>query len=264
MKIAADWFHANLLTLNSKKTKFLCFHKTASSKPSFNPVIKIHTCNSLPNNSCDCNSIQRTDVIKYLGLFVDENLNFKHHIRKLSARIRKSIGIFKKLRHSADHSLLVMVYVTLCQSVISYCITVWGCATKTIMLEIERAQRSVLKVMLKKPFRFPTTALYSHANVLTVRQLFLLKLSLTTHKSSKSLSCYNTLLAKRVFSLPVPRVCSTYGNRFGEYVRVSTYNSILKHCDLKDITINEAKKQIFKLLHSLNYAETEDILENIL
>jgi hypothetical protein len=130
------------------------------------------------------------------------------------------------------------------------------------MLEIERAQRSVLKVIFKKTFRYPTTALYAQAHVLSVRQLFLLKISLVTHKSSKILSCYSNILKKRVFALPVPRVLSTFGKRFGDYIRISTYNAILKHCNLKGCTINEAKKLITNLLLSSNYAETEAILSN--
>ena len=132
------------------------------------------------------------------------------------------------------------------------------------MLEIERAQRSVLKAIFKRPFRFPTSALYSEAKVLTVRQMFIYKIVLLTHSSSKSLACYNSLLSKRIFALPLPRVQSDIGKRFGDYIRVSTYKSVLKQCNLKERSVPEAKILIFNLLQPLTYTETEAILDSTL
>jgi hypothetical protein len=132
------------------------------------------------------------------------------------------------------------------------------------MLEIERAQRSVLKTIFKKPFRFPTVDLFSLANVLSVRQLFIYKICLQTHKSSKLLMDYNLISQKRVFNLPIPRVRTGFGKRFGERIRASTYNTVNKYCILKDCSHIEAKKLVFNLLHSKNYAETEDMLDIIL
>ncbi|PZC86430.1 hypothetical protein B5X24_HaOG209149 [Helicoverpa armigera] len=91
------------------------------------------------------------------------------------------IHIVKALRESASPSTLKMVYFALVQSVIGYCITVWGGATKTKFLRVERAQRAILKVMTKKPYRYPTKELYSNCKVLTVRQLFVLKSTLRRH-----------------------------------------------------------------------------------
>lgn len=83
--------------------------------------------------------------------------------------LEKQYTYSKKLRYSADENLLKLIYVALCQSIITYGISVWGSAAKTTMLAAERAQRSVLKVMLLKPFRYPTHSLYAEAKVLTVR-----------------------------------------------------------------------------------------------
>lgn len=81
MSNAACWFRDNLLTLNSKKTKFLCFHKSAASSPTNSTnLIKIHNCNNVSNLACSCEVICRSNSIKYLGLVIDENLNFKSHI----------------------------------------------------------------------------------------------------------------------------------------------------------------------------------------
>lgn len=59
------------------------------------------------------------------------------------SRIRKLIWPFKHLRHVATTKLLKQIYISLAQSVLSYCISVWGGATKTQFLQLERAQRAL-------------------------------------------------------------------------------------------------------------------------
>jgi hypothetical protein len=62
-------------------------------------------------------------------------------------RTRKLVWTFKTLRHVASDHLLRLIYVSLAQSVLTCCITVWGGAIRTRLLDLERAQRSLLKVM---------------------------------------------------------------------------------------------------------------------
>lgn len=69
------------------------------------------------------------------------------------------------------------------QSVLTYCIPIWGGAAKTRMIEVERAQRALLKVMLFKKRRFPTSILYTIINVLSVRKLYVLNSILKKHKT---------------------------------------------------------------------------------
>ncbi|CAB3251301.1 unnamed protein product [Arctia plantaginis] len=99
---------------------------------------------------------------------MDSRLRFHEHISTLSGRMRKLIYVFKNLRQVADDKLRRSVYFALAQSLLTYCITTWGGAPRSTLLELERAQRAVLKVSLTLPFRYPTSLLYKKAKVLTV------------------------------------------------------------------------------------------------
>lgn len=55
-------------------------------------------------------------------------------------RVRKPIWIFKSLRHVISKELLNKIYIALVQSVIKYCIPVWGGAKKCKFLDLERTQ----------------------------------------------------------------------------------------------------------------------------
>lgn len=213
----SKWLRSNLLTLNNDKTNYLCFHKTAASEPSPNSYLKVHTCQNLLSN-CSCNQIRRANSIKYLGITLDDKLNFKNHIDILSKRVRKIIGVIKRLRNSASRVIIKYVYTAICQPLLTYCITVWGNAAKSVLITVERAQRSVLKVMFKKPYRYPTDSLYKEAQVLSVRQLFIHKVCLTAHKEITNSNVYPRLLEKRVYKIPTPTIKTTFATRFHPYI----------------------------------------------
>lgn len=83
----------------------------------------------------------------------------------------KLIWLFKHLRKIANMDLITYIYITNVQSVLLYCLPVWGGTFKTKFITIERAQRTILTVMLFKKRRYDTFQLYKDAKVLTVRQI---------------------------------------------------------------------------------------------
>ncbi|KOB58115.1 Uncharacterized protein OBRU01_23934 [Operophtera brumata] len=121
------------------------------------------------NTSCICPILERVSNIKYLGINIDDRLSWKIHITSVAKRLRKLMYVFKELRAVCDKTLPIQTYKALGECIITYCITSWGAAAKTHILELERAQRSLLCL----PFRHPTTAVYEMVDVLTVRQLFI-------------------------------------------------------------------------------------------
>ncbi|KOB69294.1 Uncharacterized protein OBRU01_10568 [Operophtera brumata] len=140
----------------------MAFTITNSTKPPNDFKLKVHNCDqALPSPHCNCLEIKRTDELRYLGVIVDDLCKWNSHIELLITRVRKLSWVFKKFRHVANYDLILIVYKAVCLSVIQYCISVWGGTHKTYLLPLERAQRRILKVMLFKPFRYPTSQLYN-------------------------------------------------------------------------------------------------------
>lgn len=160
MRHINNWLNANLLTLNLKKTHFIGFHINYATCPKQNSIpIHESSCILSATNlqnciTCQCSSINRVRSTKYLGVTIDKNLNFKEHISKTSKTVRKLIYMMKLLRKGASIEVRRLIYIALCQPIINYCIGVWGGTGKHSMMELERAQRAILKVMLGKPRRF--------------------------------------------------------------------------------------------------------------
>lgn len=93
-----QWLDNNILTLNMSKTKYVTFSINQNQQP-LNLNIRAHRCDRIKDTYCDCSLLENANSIKYLGITVDQNLNWKQHIKNLSNRIRKLICIFKKIRH---------------------------------------------------------------------------------------------------------------------------------------------------------------------
>lgn len=150
-----------------------------------------------------------------------------------------------------------MVYLALCQSIITYCISTWGGAAKTRFLKVEQAQRAVLKVMSKRHAMYPTTQLYSDCQVLTVRQLFVLKAILRKHclvpppQPNRRL---NSLVCRSEHHT------TTFASRQFYILSAVLYNKLNKILNFVGLCSYEVKSKLEKWLMTLNYSTTEELL----
>ena len=98
------WFKVNKLSLNASKTNYMIFgsSKKQMDKESMTLQIKI-----------DGEEIQRVTSTKFLGVLIDDSLNFKCHIDHLVRKLSKYVGLFFKLRHLLPSSTLLTLYKTL-------------------------------------------------------------------------------------------------------------------------------------------------------
>ena len=83
------WLKANKLSLNVDKTKYMLFHNINQSD---NLPIK------LPKLIMNSIVIEQVSYIKFLGILVDENLLWEHHIKLIESRISRVIGLMYKVR----------------------------------------------------------------------------------------------------------------------------------------------------------------------
>lgn len=120
----------------------------------------------------------------------------------------------------------------------------------------------VLKVMLRKPYRYPTTDLYSLSNVLTVRQLFILKTVLLKH----SQLTYDPTVSTRRKS---DKICKTESRRTAlagrHNIHISSllYNRANYLLNIYPLTFQKCKTILLPWLQSLSYDETENLMKVI-
>ena len=84
LRKVANWFKANKLSLNISKTKYSLYHSTRKIKD---------IPNILPPLQIDNVPVKREFVTKFLGVYLDANLSWKHHINIVSTKVCESIQI---------------------------------------------------------------------------------------------------------------------------------------------------------------------------
>lgn len=168
MQKITEWLNTNLLTLNYEKTKIVAFTSYKTNLPDYQNI-------QIKNNPNNCNfEISLTNQIKYLGLVLDSCLKWEPHITTVTAKVRKLLFIFKHLKTFMNFKQLKQIYHALVESVLRYGICGWGGLYKTALTPLNVTQNAILKIILSKPFLYPTSQLYKEADLCTVRQLFII------------------------------------------------------------------------------------------
>lgn len=254
---AFNWLRSHALTLNTSKTKLMTFSISPTSQPDIPITLKAHSCNTTHLHLCQCSPITTVDNIKYLGITLDRYLNYKTHINLVTGRVRKLIYIFKTLRHVAKQSVIRNVYYALCQSIITYCISCWGGATKTALRPLEVSHRAILKVATFRPILFPTTELYKNLRVLNIRQHFILQTILLQHLKTPFI---NITKRRKDMICTVPQTQFKYTKRFFFYLGPCLYNKINASLYIYNLPLSKCKLALREFFLNKTYDETEKYL----
>ena len=102
----------NKLHINMSKCCFIDFKSPKSDNKNENYALKIKT-----------TKIKQVNEAKFLGVTIDENLNWNSHIKKLSKKLSCSAGILNLIKDNIPEELHKNLYYTLFESHLSYLTT---------------------------------------------------------------------------------------------------------------------------------------------
>ena len=103
------WLRKNKLSLNYSKTNFLLTNKHPQKNVDENFVIRLND-----------KLLERSSTVKYLGLLIDDTLNWFSHTQHLSHQLARLSGIFYRLRNYVKKETLCMAYHSLVNSSLEY------------------------------------------------------------------------------------------------------------------------------------------------
>ena len=135
LKKLSLWLNINRLALNVAKTNFVIFRS---------PLKKSKRNVTLLMNK---KALQQKDHVKYLGVLLDEHLNWKIQINNVAMKISRGIGILAKLKPFLKDKLLRSIYYSLVYSHLSYGIHAWGSANKTTMNKLVVLQNKAIRIL---------------------------------------------------------------------------------------------------------------------
>ena len=157
---ASDWFKANKLSLNLSKTNYIIFRSTKKL---------------IPNNTnellIDNKIIPEVLTTKFLGVHIDQNLKWKTHITEISNKIKKNIGIIKRVSYLLPLYVLTDLYYTLIYPYLTYCNLIWSSTYDTHLNGLKILQKKAIRVISKSPGYSHTGPLFLEYKLLNIRQI---------------------------------------------------------------------------------------------
>ena len=66
------------------------------------------------------------DTVKYLGVMIDDNLDWKEQVNNVLGRVKKASGMLRKVSYLAPNSVNRVLYYSFIQSQVQYGLTSWG------------------------------------------------------------------------------------------------------------------------------------------
>ena len=151
-----EWFRANRLSVNLKKTNFVIFGSSGRAK-------KIDKCEIFLDNI----KILRTEKAKFIGI-IDENLSWKNHITYIKGEISKNIGIINRLKYRVSEGILLSLYDTLVLPYLNYCNIVWANNKTTRLQPLVLLQKRAMHLITTSAYNAHTIPLFSKLNRITL------------------------------------------------------------------------------------------------
>lgn len=170
-----DWFVSNRLSLNVKKTNFIIF---CSSQKHYNSKEVIIILNG--------NKIEQISHTKFLGVYIDEHLNWEEHIKQIGSKVSKSIGVLWKLKSSLTCKLLLLVYNCLILPYFTYCNLIWSNACATRMEKLLVLQKKIIRMISKAEYLAHTDPIFKQLSLLKIADIGQQQISIFVYKFLKN------------------------------------------------------------------------------
>ena len=156
--------------------------------------------------------LEPSNFIKYLGVYLDPTLNWKHHCSILSKKLKRANGMLMKIRHFVPKRELTSIYSALFLSHLTYGSQIWG-QSKTIYSEKAfRLQNRAQRIIDFADFRAEVKPIYKRNKMLNLED---------------QINVQNCLFVFDYFKGSLPRSFNGYFTRINEVHSRETISSNL-------------------------------------
>ena len=153
------WLHSNKLKLNASKSKLMIFFK----HPNIIPKLNIWA---------NGNQINEVQEFNFLGITIDQNITWTPHIRKISIKILRVIGVLRKLKRIFPQHILRLIYNSLIHPHLIYGLNLWGFKHKRITI----LQKKAIRILAFRPYISHSRSAFKELKIPMLKDLYTIKL----------------------------------------------------------------------------------------
>ena len=215
LQCISKYLFANYLHINIKKTKYVVFSPSAKNPPPCKIVL-------------ESTILERVRSIKFLGIIIDEQLNWVKQTNSLICKLSKTCSTLRDLSGCLPKSLRPPVFNALVNSHISYGITVWG-GNSVNLEKVFRTQKKCIRSLFKIPCRRKVKGSYIYGHT---KHLFTGNSLLTAH------NLYNYSMISDAFKVIVSKAPVSYFETCYQVSSVNPSRLISSTCTLSSLSSN--------------------------
>ena len=174
-----DWLVTNKLSLNILKTEYMIIGTEQS-------LIQL---GSIPKIKIKDRYLRRVEKTKALGLIIDDNLRWNHHIDYICSKVKRNIGVISRTRGCIPKRSSVQ----LCHSLVEpYFIcgnTIWGFCDNNLIDKLQCLQNGVCRIITGIGYENADhPSLLKELSLLSIRQLINLDFGVLMFKVHEGLT----------------------------------------------------------------------------
>lgn len=225
------WFDQKYLTVNYDKTKFMPFTIYKNNLPQYETI-------SIQRNDT-VELIHSTVSMKYLGVTLDRHLRWDIHAQNIVNTLRYMLPKFKYLIKVLNTHHMKILYHALIESRLQYGILGWGGVADIHLKKIEILQKRFLKIIFKRPYRYPTDELYREAKCFDLKQSFFYCILVNLYRNKHELKTIEhkyTTRQKSNLDIRTKYSKKAIGQRCFTYLAPRLFNFL--HRNMKDLIIH--------------------------
>ena len=155
------WCNNNYLTINPSKSSALIIPPKQENPRIVDPTLHL---NNKP--------IAILNESKYLGIIIDNKLNFKSHIKSIEHKLARVVGIMSKIKYILPRSAKLKLYYSLVHQHLLYGLPVWGSTFPSNQSKLCTYQNKVVKIIGGGKFKDHATPYYHQLNILKLPDLY--------------------------------------------------------------------------------------------
>ena len=119
------WLKVNKLSLNVDKTYYMILSRKKTERK--NITVRINE-----------KVISEVRKIKFLGVMLDNKVNWKDHINYISGKVSHGIGMILKARRSLTKKAWMTLYYSFIYPYLTYCYHIWGSTYQNNLMKLQK------------------------------------------------------------------------------------------------------------------------------
>ena len=150
---------SNKLHINSSKSCYMYFRprhdnaerQTCARARPFGSELILKLCGK---------KLKKVDKVKFLGVIIDDKLNWEDQIDHIEVKLNCSIVMIKRIKRFIPKSEYMKIYNALFMSHLTYCISCWGGIPVSKLQKIFAIQKRCVRLLFGKDFSFDHPEFY--------------------------------------------------------------------------------------------------------